>query len=57
MHKLTTSVWHEYGTVVIEDLNVAGMLKDRRLARKIADAGFSEIRRQLTYKGLRVRPW
>ncbi|MEU1599601.1 zinc ribbon domain-containing protein [Streptomyces sp. NPDC005708] len=29
------------------------MLRNRRLARKIADAGFGEIRRQLTYKGRR----
>ncbi|MFH8394049.1 IS607 family element RNA-guided endonuclease TnpB [Streptomyces sp. NPDC018036] len=50
LHKLTTSVAGEYGTVVIEDLNVAGMVKNRRLARHIADAGFGEIRRQLTYK-------
>jgi putative transposase len=50
LHKLTTAVAAEYGTVVVEDLNVAGMLKNRRLARQIADAGFGEIRRQLTYK-------
>uniref|UniRef100_UPI0029301296 RNA-guided endonuclease TnpB family protein n=1 Tax=Streptomyces sasae TaxID=1266772 RepID=UPI0029301296 len=50
LHKLTTSVAAEYGTVVVEDLNVAGMLKNRRLARRIADAGFGEIRRQLDYK-------
>ncbi|MEV7740057.1 IS607 family element RNA-guided endonuclease TnpB [Streptomyces sp. NPDC088921] len=50
LHKLTTSVAAEYGTVVVEDLNVAGMLRDRRLARQIADAGFGEIRRQLDYK-------
>lgn len=50
LHKLTTAVAAEYGTVVIEDLNVVGMLRNRRLARKIADAGFGEIRRQLTYK-------
>ncbi|WGD41111.1 IS607 family element RNA-guided endonuclease TnpB [Streptomyces cathayae] len=50
LHKLTTSVAAEYGTVVVEDLNVAGMLRNRRLARRIADAGFGEIRRQLTYK-------
>jgi putative transposase len=50
LHKLTTAVTCEYGTVVIEDLNVAGMVKNRRLARHIADAGFGEIRRQLTYK-------
>ena len=50
LHKLTTSVAAEYGTVVVEDLNVAGMVKNRRLARHVADAGFGEIRRQLGYK-------
>ncbi|SDL15092.1 putative transposase, partial [Nonomuraea maritima] len=50
LHKLTTAVAAEYGTIAIEDLNVAGMLRNRRLARKIADAGFGEIRRRLTYK-------
>ncbi|MER6283761.1 IS607 family element RNA-guided endonuclease TnpB [Streptomyces sviceus] len=53
LHKLTTRVRAEHGTVVIEDLNVAGMLRNRRLARRVADAGFGEIRRQLTYKGRR----
>jgi putative transposase len=51
LHKLTTRVRAEYGTVVVEDLNVAGMLRNRRLARSVSDAGFGEIRRQLTYKG------
>jgi putative transposase len=50
LHKLTTAVAAKYGTVVVEDLNVAGMLADRRLARRVADAGFGEIRRQLDYK-------
>jgi IS605 OrfB family transposase len=50
LHKLTTRVAAEYGIVVVEDLNVAGMMRNRRLARQIADAGFGEIRRQLTYK-------
>ncbi|MFL5993298.1 MAG: IS607 family element RNA-guided endonuclease TnpB [Streptomyces sp.] len=50
LHKLTTAVAAEYGMVAVEDLNVAGMLRNRRLARRIADAGFGEIRRQLTYK-------
>lgn len=53
LHKLTTAVTAEFGTVVVEDLNVAGMLRNRHLARRIADAGFGEIRRQLTYKTLR----
>ncbi|MEV5555170.1 transposase [Nonomuraea wenchangensis] len=50
LHKLTTAITGEYGTVVAEDLNVAGMLRNRCLARKIADAGFGEIRRQITCK-------
>ncbi|MCZ4602937.1 IS607 family element RNA-guided endonuclease TnpB [Streptomyces sp. Lzd4kr] len=53
LHKLTTGVRAEYGTVVVEDLNVAGLLRNRRVARAIADAGFGEIRRQLAYKGHR----
>ncbi|GIE99317.1 RNA-guided endonuclease TnpB family protein [Paractinoplanes rishiriensis] len=50
LHKLTTRLTREYGTVVVEDLNVTGMLANRTLARHVADAGFAEIRRQLTYK-------
>jgi putative transposase len=50
LHKLTTRLASGYGTVVVEDLNVAGMLANRCLARAVADAGFGEVRRQLTYK-------
>ena len=50
IHKLTTMLAREYGTVIVENLNVAGMVRNRRLARQIHDAGFGEIRRQLTYK-------
>ncbi|MEU9738638.1 IS607 family element RNA-guided endonuclease TnpB [Micromonospora chersina] len=50
LHKLTTRLAGQYGTIVVEDLNVAGMLRNRRLARRIADAGFGELRRQLAYK-------
>ncbi|MFE9203764.1 IS607 family element RNA-guided endonuclease TnpB [Micromonospora sp. NPDC007230] len=50
LHKLTTRLARECGTIVVEDLNVAGMLRNKRLARRIADAGFGEIRRQMTYK-------
>jgi putative transposase len=38
------------GGIGIEDLNVRGMLKNRRNARGVSDAGFFEFRRQLTYK-------
>lgn len=50
IHKLTTGLAATYGTIVVEDLNVAGMLANRRLARHLADASFGEIRRQLEYK-------
>jgi putative transposase len=53
MHKLTTRLCRENQTVVIEDLNVSGMLANARLSRAIADIGFYEFRRQLQYKAAR----
>lgn len=50
LHRLTTRLAAAYGIVVVEDLHVAGMLRNRRLAGKIADAGFGVLRRQLAYK-------
>lgn len=50
LHQLTSRLAATYGTVVVEDLHVAGMLRNRRLARRIADAGFGLLRRQLAYK-------
>ncbi|MET7333775.1 IS607 family element RNA-guided endonuclease TnpB [Nonomuraea sp. NPDC005650] len=50
LHQLTSRLAATYGTVVVEDLNVSGMLANRRLSRAIADVGMAEVRRQLTYK-------
>jgi putative transposase len=50
LHKLTTTLATEHDTVVVEQLNVAGMLRNRRLARALSDTGMAEVRRQLGYK-------
>jgi putative transposase len=50
LHQLSTSITRRFHTIGIEDLNVKGMLANGRLARAIADMGWSELRRQLTYK-------
>ena len=50
LHKLTTGVTRRFHTIGIEDLNVRGMLANPSLARAIADMGFHELRRQLSYK-------
>jgi IS605 OrfB family transposase len=49
LHKLTTELATNYDTIVVEHLHVAGMIRNRRLARQIADTGFAELRRQLGY--------
>jgi putative transposase len=36
-----------FGAVVVEDLNVSGMTKNRRPARHIAGVGMAELRRQI----------
>lgn len=51
LHKVTSNLTRTKSVVVIEDLNVAGMVKNRCLARAISEMGFGEFRRQLEYKG------
>ncbi|HUY80027.1 MAG TPA: RNA-guided endonuclease TnpB family protein [Ktedonobacterales bacterium] len=50
LHRLTTKLAKTKSVIVVEDLNVAGMLKNHHLAQAIADVGFAEFRRQVTYK-------
>ena len=53
INKATTMIARSYNTVCIEDLNVAGMVKNRHLARSVSDAALGEFRRQLEYKTAR----
>jgi len=55
IHKLTSSVVKKYGIICLEDLNVKGMVRHRKLARHILDVSFGEIRRQFEYKAGEVR--
>ena len=49
-HKLTSYLSKNHALVAIEDLHVAGMLKNHKLAQAVSDSNFGEIRRQLEYK-------
>lgn len=50
IHELSSAIVKGHAAVVIEDLNAAGMIVNRRLARVVSDASFGELRRQLEYK-------
>jgi len=50
LHQLTTELATSHDVLVIEDLDVAAMLRSGRGARGVTDQSFGELRRQLAYK-------
>ncbi|HVW34461.1 MAG TPA: RNA-guided endonuclease TnpB family protein [Acidimicrobiia bacterium] len=52
LHQVSTWLVDRHDTVVVEDLNVAGMLADRRLALGATDQAMGSLRRLLTYKAV-----
>jgi putative transposase len=50
LHRASTRLVRENDLIVIEDLNVCGMVRNRHLARVISDCSWGEFRRQLAYK-------
>lgn len=49
-HQMTTELTRQYGVIGVENLNIKGMVKNRRLSRAVSDAALFEKRRQLEYK-------
>ena len=49
-HQVTTAITKHYGVIGVEGLHVKGLIRNKRLARQIADAAWGEFLRQVEYK-------
>jgi putative transposase len=54
LNRITTALVRTADLIAIEDLSVKNMVRNRRLARAVSDAGWGEFRRQLEYKSERA---
>lgn len=50
LHKLTTTVADQFALIGIEDLNLKGLMKNRKLARSFADAALGKLKKMLEQK-------
>lgn len=50
LHELSDYLTKTFDVITIEDLNVKGMVKNRKLSRAISDAGFGYLRQMIEYK-------
>jgi putative transposase len=50
LHQLSSSLAKTKSVIVLEDLHVRGMQRNKHLALSVSDAGMGELRRQLAYK-------
>jgi putative transposase len=50
LHQVSNQLVKSHDRLVLEDLNITGMVSNRRLARAVGDAAWGELARQITYK-------